>query len=68
MKKILEYLFDHQYLTSSEAHKILGQISEGKYNVHEISAFLTVFRMRNISIEELKGFKDCLSERFSALQ
>jgi len=63
MKKILEYLFDHQYLTSSEAHKILGQISEGKYNVHEISAFLTVFRMRNISIEELKGFKDCLSER-----
>lgn len=63
MKKILERLFNQQFLTKEQAKSILGEISEGKYNPYEISAFLTVFKMRNITVEELTGFRDCLQER-----
>src|SRR5690554_3215555 len=63
MKKILEKLFRQQYLTENEAKIILGEISDGKYNPYEISAFLTVFKMRNITVDELKGFRNCLLER-----
>ncbi len=63
MKKILEKLFNQEYLTKSQAKTILGEISEGKYNPHEISAFLAVFKMRNITVGELTGFRDCLRER-----
>lgn len=63
MKKVLEKLFDQQYLTKNQAKTILSEISAGKYNPYEISAFLTVFKMRNISVDELTGFRDCLRER-----
>ncbi|TQD37655.1 anthranilate phosphoribosyltransferase [Haloflavibacter putidus] len=63
MKKILEKLFNQQYLSKEQAHTILGEISEGKYNPFEITAFLSVFKMRNISVEELTGFRNCLQER-----
>lgn len=63
MKDILRQLFDHQYLTRNEAHAVLGNISEGRYNHAQVSAFLTVFQMRSIRVEELTGFRDCLLER-----
>jgi anthranilate phosphoribosyltransferase len=68
MKKILENLFKQQYLTKDEAKTILGEISEGKYNPYEISAFLTVFKMRNITVDELTGFRNCLQERCIKIQ
>lgn len=63
MKKILEHLFNHQYLSREEARDLLGRISEGQYNHSQISAFLTVFNMRSLTIDELIGFRDCLLER-----
>ena len=63
MKKILEHLFNHHCLTRTEAHEVLGQISEGKFNTSEVSAFLTVYKMRSISVDELIGFRDCMHER-----
>jgi anthranilate phosphoribosyltransferase len=63
MKKILERLFEHHYLTRNEAREILGHISDGKFNQSQVSAFLTVFRMRSISVDELIGFRDCMRER-----
>lgn len=63
MKKILEALFQHQTLSREEAKQILGQISEGKFNASEVSSFLTVFRMRSITVEELSGFRDGMRER-----
>lgn len=63
MKKLLEQLFQHQSLNKEEAKQILGQISEGKFNANEVTAFLTVFRMRSITVEELTGFRDALRER-----
>lgn len=47
-------------LTAAEAKNVLVNISNGSYNPSQISAFLTVFMMRSISIEELSGFREAL--------
>jgi anthranilate phosphoribosyltransferase len=60
MKKILQYLFDHNTLTRDHAREVLVEISQGKYNEHEITSFVTVYLMRSITVEELMGFRDAL--------
>ncbi len=62
MKKILQYLFEHKTLSRSKAKEVLLQISSGQYNESEVTAFVTVFLMRSITIEELQGFTDALLE------
>ena len=62
MKKILSHLFDHQKLNREQAREILVNISNDQYNAAQISAFLTVYLMRAISVEELLGFRDALLE------
>lgn len=37
-------------------------MSEGIYNQSQMSSFLTVYMMRNITLEELQGFRDALLE------
>jgi len=60
MKKILQYLFEHKSLTRAQAMEVLVDISNGKYNEHEITSFITVYLMRSITIDELMGFRDSL--------
>jgi anthranilate phosphoribosyltransferase len=60
MKKLLQYLFEHKTLTREQAKEVLVQISQGAYNEHEVTSFVTVFLMRSITIEELMGFRDAL--------
>src|ERR1044072_6151026 len=60
MKKILQYLFEHKTLTREHAKEILHNISKNMYNETEVAAFMTVFLMRSITIEELQGFRDAL--------
>ncbi len=60
MKQILQYLFNHQTLTKVEAKSILLEISQGKFNESEVTAFITVFLMRSITLEELMGFREAL--------
>lgn len=62
MKKILQYLFEHKTLTREQAKDVLVNISRGNYNEPEISAFITVYLMRSITIAELEGFRDALLE------
>src|SRR5882762_2539903 len=62
MKKILQYLFEHKTLSRETAKEILLGISKGIYNESEITAFITVFLMRSITIDELQGFRDALLE------
>ncbi|MFI5192989.1 MAG: anthranilate phosphoribosyltransferase [Chitinophagales bacterium] len=62
MKKILQLLFEHKTLTREQARNVLTNISGGQYNEPEITAFVTVFLMRSITIEELQGFRDALLE------
>jgi anthranilate phosphoribosyltransferase len=62
MKKILQYLFEHKTLTRESAKEVLVNIGKGIYNEHEVTAFMTVYLMRSITIEELQGFRDALLE------
>lgn len=52
MKQILYKLFEHQYLGRDEARTILQNIAQGKYNDVQVASLITVFLMRNISVED----------------
>lgn len=60
MKQILEYLFNHNTLSKSEAKAILTEIAQNKFNENEVTAFVTVFLMRSITLEEMEGFQEAL--------
>jgi anthranilate phosphoribosyltransferase len=62
MKKILQLLFEHKTLSRSAAKEVLVNIGKGVYNEHEVTAFMTVYLMRSITIQELQGFQDALLE------
>lgn len=62
MKKILQLLFEHKTLSRATAKEALVNIGKGVYNEHEVTAFMTVYLMRSITIEELQGFRDALLE------
>jgi anthranilate phosphoribosyltransferase len=62
MKKILNYLFEHKALSHQQAKEVLINISKSMYSDSEIAAFITVYLMRSITIEELQGFRDALLE------
>jgi len=62
MKEILQYLFDQKILTKADAKQVLRNIAEGKYSDSEIAAFISVYLMRSITVDELSGFRDALLE------
>ncbi len=62
MRTILYRLFEHQYLGREEARTVLQEMAAGKYNDAQIASLITVFLMRNISVEELSGFREALLE------
>lgn len=60
MKEILQYLFNHHTLSKSEAKAIMIEIAQNKFNSAEVTAFISVFLMRNITLNELEGFREAL--------
>ena len=62
MKAILNRLINHESISSEEAKEVLVNISKGAYNQSQIASFLTVYMMRNITLQELKGFREALLE------
>ena len=62
MKELLTRLTQHEKLSRQEAKKALLFIGSGEGNPYQITSFLSVFMMRNISVEELAGFRDALLE------
>lgn len=60
MKEILQYLFNHHTLSKSEAKAIMIEIAQNKFNATEVTAFISVFLMRNITLKELEGFREAL--------
>lgn len=60
MREILNHLFEHKTLSRQEAEKVLTNIAGGNYSESEIAAFLTVYLMRSITVDELTGFRDAL--------
>jgi anthranilate phosphoribosyltransferase len=62
MKHVLNRLINHETISAEEAKQILINISKGDYNQSQIAAFLTIYMMRTVTLEELKGFRDALLE------
>lgn len=62
MKDVLNRLINHETISAAEAKQILINISKGDYNQSQIAAFLTIFIMRTVTLEELRGFRDALLE------
>lgn len=60
MKQILNRLFEHQSLTRAEAAEVMTNIAVGKYNNEQIAAFISVYLMRSIELDEVIGFRDAL--------
>ncbi len=62
MKHILNRLINHETISAEQAKQVLINISKGDYNQSQIASFLTVFMMRSVTLEELKGFRNALLE------
>ena len=56
-------MFEHKSLSREESHQVLLNIADGRYNDAQLSAFMTVFLMRAITLDELTGFRDAILER-----
>jgi anthranilate phosphoribosyltransferase len=67
MKEVLNELFEYKSLTKERAKEILVNLAKGEYNPSQMAAFLTVFMMRSITVEELEGFRDAMLELCVAL-
>lgn len=63
MKAILQELLEHKTLSRQRAYDILTSITQGEVNDSQIAAFLTVYGMRGITVEELAGFRDAMLEQ-----
>ncbi len=73
MKQLLNHLFEHKTLDRAEAREVLTNITSGKYNASQMAAFMTVYCIRNITVDELEGFRDamlglCLDPQLSDLE
>lgn len=62
MKEILNRLINQEKISKAEAKNVLVNISKDDYNTSQIASFLTVYMMRNISVDELDGFREALLE------
>ena len=63
MKELLKKLYNYQTLSFEEAKHALQLISEGQVNTSQVVSFVTVYLLRNITVEELRGFRDVLLEK-----
>lgn len=62
MKEILNELIGYRSLDKDKAKQVLMDLASGKYNASQMSAFITIYMMRAITIEELEGFRDAMLE------
>jgi anthranilate phosphoribosyltransferase len=62
MKAILNELIEHRSLTKDTARQVLVDLASGKFNPSQTTAFMTVYMMRSITVDELQGFRDAMLE------
>jgi anthranilate phosphoribosyltransferase len=62
MKEIINRLIQNQTLTKDESNDVLKGLATGSYNNSQVAAFLTIYLMRAIRVEELEGFRDAMLE------
>ncbi len=62
MKDILNQLIEYKTLDKERSREVLINLAQGEYNQSQVAAFLTVFMMRSITVDELQGFRDAMLE------
>ena len=62
MKAILNELIDYRSLSKDTARQVLVDLASGKFNPSQTTAFMTVYMMRSITVDELQGFRDAMLE------
>ncbi|MDG5799691.1 anthranilate phosphoribosyltransferase [Marinilabiliaceae bacterium ANBcel2] len=62
LQPVLKKMFNYQTLSSKEAYNVLVEITRNSYTKSEVVAFLSVYMMRTVTVEELTGFRDALLE------
>ena len=62
MKNLLKDLYNHKIMNKDEAKNALILLTNGTANASQISSFLTIFLMRDITSEELDGFREAMIE------
>ena len=62
MKDILNQLIEHKTLSQQQAKEVLKNLAKGSYPSSQVAAFMTVFLMRSITVEELRGFREAMLE------
>ena len=62
MKNTLQYLFEGNTLTREQAKNSLLEVGKGMHSESEFASFLTVFKMRSLTADELAGFRDAMVE------
>jgi anthranilate phosphoribosyltransferase len=62
MKDILNHLIAHKTLSQQQAKEVLKNLATGTYPNSQVAAFMTVFLMRSITVEELRGFREAMLE------
>ena len=62
MKDILNHLTEYKTLDQKKSKEVLVALAKGEFNQSQIAAFLTVFLMRSITVQELQGFRDAMLE------
>lgn len=68
MKTVLNHLFEYKTLDRIEAKNILINLAQGAYNQSQVAAFMTVYMMRSITVDELAGFRDAMLELCLSLE
>lgn len=63
MKQILSRLFEHKDLTHEEARQVMLRMGNGEFNESQMAAFISVYLMRSITVDELSGFRAALLEQ-----
>ncbi|WP_240432948.1 anthranilate phosphoribosyltransferase [Taibaiella koreensis] len=63
MKKVLDRLNGYETLSYTEAKEVLLGITGGMVNESQMTAFISAFMMRPVTLPELAGFRDALLEQ-----
>lgn len=62
MKNILNALIEHKALSREAARQVLVDLASARYNASQTTAFMTVYMMRSVTVQELEGFRDAMLE------
>ncbi len=62
MKEVLMQLFERRPLSKEQARMVLRGIASGEHPATQVAAFVSIYRMRSITVDEFEGFREAMLE------